>query len=183
MLLPASNATPGRATRRSDVIWCNAFGPGVQGHAVDLADSPGAPTASRSVPGPGILRMDQTILLIRWVPWTHGDRVGVSEPLISSSRAEVRKLIVQARPWAERLGKPVRLWMSDKQQAFVTGIAAEFPDVPHRYFSNHFSRDVPKPVQEKDGHAKAQMRRKARGLRGVEREVPDQRRAEENEQQ
>ena len=30
------------------------------------------------------------------------------------------------------------LWLSDKQDAFVTGIAAEFPEVPHRYCDNHF---------------------------------------------
>jgi len=110
-------------------------------------------------------------------------RIWFAESLISSSEAEVRKLIVKARQWAERLGKPVRLWMSDKQQAFVKGIAAEFPDVPHRYCSNHFLRDLAKPVQEKDGHAKVRMRRKVRGLRGIERDVLDQRRAEENQQQ
>ena len=37
---------------------------------------------------------------------------------------------------------------------FVTGIAAEFPDVPHRYCDNHFLRDVAKPVLEADSHAK-----------------------------
>jgi hypothetical protein len=29
--------------------------------------------------------------------------------------------------------------MSDKQEAFVKGIAAEFPEVPHRYCDNHYS--------------------------------------------
>ena len=67
--------------------------------------------------------------------------------------------------------KPVRLWMSDKQDAFVRGIAAEFPGVPHRYCANHFLRDVAKPVLEADSHAKVQMRRTVRGLRAVEQEV------------
>jgi len=35
------------------------------------------------------------------------------------------------------LNKTVSLWISDKQDAFVTGVAAEFPDVPHRYCDNH----------------------------------------------
>jgi len=73
--------------------------------------------------------------------------------------------------WAERLGKRVRLWMSDKQDAFVRGIAAEFPGVPHCYGANHFLRDVAKPVLEADSHAKVQMRRTVRGLRAIEREV------------
>jgi hypothetical protein len=76
------------------------------------------------------------------------------------------------------LGKPVGLWLSDKQDAFVTGIAAEFPDVPHRYCDNHFLRDVAKPVLEADSHAKVQMRRKVRGLRKIEQAVLKQHAAE-----
>jgi hypothetical protein len=103
-------------------------------------------------------------------------RVWFAEALVSSSAAEVRRLLVQAREWAERLGKPVRLWLSDKQDAFVSGIAAEFPGVPHRYCSNHFVRDLAKPMLEADSHAKVQMRRKVRGLRTIERQaLQDQR--------
>lgn len=98
-------------------------------------------------------------------------RVWFAEPLLSSATTEVRQLLVQARVWAERLGKRVRLWMSDKQDAFVRGIAAEFPGVPHRYCANHFLRDVAKPVLEADSRAKVKMRRTGRGLRALEREV------------
>jgi hypothetical protein len=98
-------------------------------------------------------------------------RVWFAEPLLSSSRAEVRRLLTQARQWAERLKRPVHLWVSDKQEAFVTGIAEEFPGVPHRYCENHFLRDVGKPVLDADSHAKVQMRQKVRGLRAIEREV------------
>ena len=84
----------------------------------------------------------------------------------------MRRLINKAKEWAESLGKPVGLWLSDRQDAFVTGIAAEFPDVPHRYCDNHFLRDVAKPVlEEADSHAKVQMRRKVRGLRKIEQAV------------
>jgi hypothetical protein len=65
----------------------------------------------------------------------------------------------------------VALWLSDRQDAFVTGIAAEFPGVPHRYCDNHFLRDVAKPVLEADSHAKVQMRKKVRGLRKIEQAV------------
>jgi hypothetical protein len=61
--------------------------------------------------------------------------------------------------------------LSDRQDAFVTGIAAEFPDVPHRYCENHFLRDVAKSVLEADSHTKVQMRRKVRGLRKIEQAV------------
>jgi hypothetical protein len=98
-------------------------------------------------------------------------RIWFGEALVSSSADEVRRLIALARQWAERLGKPVALWMSDKQEAFLSGIAAEFPGVPHRYCQNHFLRDVAKPMLEEDSHAKVQMRSKVRGLRAIERET------------
>src|SRR5437764_11195566 len=75
-------------------------------------------------------------------------RVWFAEPLLSSTTAEIQRLIAKAKQWAEQLGKPVVLWMSDKQEAFVQAIAAEFPTVPHRYCQNHFLRDVAKPVLE-----------------------------------
>ena len=89
-------------------------------------------------------------------------RAWFAEALISATADEVRRLIAKAKGWAESLGKPVGLWLSDRQDAFVTGIAAEFPGVPHRYCRNHFLRDVAKPCLEADSHAKVQMRKKVR---------------------
>ena len=103
-------------------------------------------------------------------------RVGFAEPLLSSATQEVRRLIALARQWAERLDKPVRVWMSEKQDAFVKAIAAEFEGVPHRYCQNHFLRDVAQPVLEMDSRAKVKMRRKVRGLRAIERRVLEDRR-------
>jgi hypothetical protein len=105
-------------------------------------------------------------------------RVWFAEPLLSATEDEVRRLITKAREWAESLGLPVGLWMSDKQDAFVKGIAAEFPDVPHRYCDNHFLRDVAKPVLEADSHAKVQMRTKVRGLRTIEQAVLQRQKAQ-----
>lgn len=108
-------------------------------------------------------------------------RVWFAEPLISATADEVRRLIKKAKEWAESLGKPVVLWLSDRQDAFVTGIAAEFPDVPHRDCDNHFLRDVAKPVLEADSHAKVQMRKKVRGLRKIEQAVLEQQKAQASE--
>jgi hypothetical protein len=98
-------------------------------------------------------------------------RVWFAEPLLSATADEVRCLITKAKQWATSLGLPVGLWVSDKQDAFVTAIAAESPDVPHRYCDNHFLRDLAKPVLEADSHAKVQMRKKVRGLRTIEQAV------------
>jgi hypothetical protein len=108
-------------------------------------------------------------------------RVWFAEPLLSATEDEVRRLITKAKEWAESLGMPVGLWMSDKQDAFVKGIAAEFPDVPHRYCDNHFLRDLAQPVLEADSHAKVQMRKKVRGLREIEQAVLQRQKAETKE--
>ena len=98
-------------------------------------------------------------------------RVWFAEPLLSSTNDEVRRVLARAGQIAESLGIPVAGWMSDKQEAFVQGIAKEFPGVPHRFCDNHFLRDLAKPVLEKDSHAKVEMRRKVRGLRTIEQAV------------
>jgi hypothetical protein len=108
-------------------------------------------------------------------------RVWFAEPLLSATADEVRRLIRKAKQWAESLGPPVGLWMSDKQEAFVTAIAAEFPDVPHRSWDNHFLRDLAKPVLEADSHAKVQMRKKVRGLRTIEQAVLPRQKTETKE--
>jgi hypothetical protein len=119
----------------------------------------------------------ETLYVVREL---RGKRVWFAEALLSSSADEVRRLITKANDLAKQLGKPVELWMSDKQDAFVTGIAAEFPDVPHRYCQNHFLRDLAKPMLEKDSHQKVQMRKKVRGLRDIEKQVlEDRRKAQE----
>src|SRR5262245_34391708 len=108
-------------------------------------------------------------------------RVWFAEPLLPATEDEVRRLIKKAKEWAESLGTPVGLWMWDKQEAFVKGIAAEFPDVPHRYCDNHFLRDLAKPVLEADSHAKVRMRKKVRGLRTIEQAVLQRRKTETQE--
>jgi hypothetical protein len=102
-------------------------------------------------------------------------RIWFAIPLLSSGEEEIKRVLEQAAAWVKMLGKPVKLWISDKQQAFVTGIAQVFPGVAHRYCANHFLRDLAKPVLEIDGHAKVQMRRKVRGLRDVERRILSER--------
>jgi MULE transposase-like protein len=110
----------------------------------------------------------ETLYVVREL---RGKRVWFAEALLSSSTQEVQRLVAKAKDWAEQMGKPVELWMSDKQDAFVKGVKAEFPDTPHRYCQNHFLRDLAKPLLEQDSHAKVQMRKKVRGLRAIEKQV------------
>jgi len=105
-----------------------------------------------------------------------GKRVGCAAPLLSSATQEVRRLSAWARPWAERLDTPVRVWMSEKQDACVQALAAEFAGVPQRSCHNPFRRDVAQPVWAMDRRAQGKRRRKVRGLRAIERRVLARRR-------
>jgi hypothetical protein len=66
-------------------------------------------------------------------------RMWFAEALLSSSADEVRRLLIQARAWATQVGLPVHLWLSDRHDAFVTGIAAEFPGGPASVWRQSFS--------------------------------------------
>jgi hypothetical protein len=115
----------------------------------------------------------ETLYTVREV---NAKRVWFAEALLSSNTDEVCRLLERAREMAESLAKPVRLWMSDKQDAFVKGIARVFADVPHRYCVNHFLRDLAKPMLKADSRAKVRLRKRVRGLRAIEREAAAQRR-------
>ena len=98
-------------------------------------------------------------------------RVWFAETLLASTDAEIRPLIQRAKQIAEQVERPVCGWMSDKQETFVTAIAREFPDTPHRFCANHFLRDAAQRMLELDSQAKVQMRRKVRGLRRLEQDL------------
>lgn len=139
------------------------------------SDLPGLAEAYRGVPDV-LLSIDglqpekghETLYVVREL---RAGRVWFAEPLLSSAAAEVQRLFERARDLAASMGKPVRGWVSDKQEAFVSGVKEVFPGVPHRYCANHFLRDAAKPMLEADSHAKVQMRRKVRGLRNIERRM------------
>jgi len=114
----------------------------------------------------------ETLYVVREL---NAKRLGFAEALLSSNGDEVRRRLSQARAWAMQVGLPVHLWLSDKQDTCVTGIAAEFPGGPHRDGVNHFLRDLAQPMLETDSHAKVKMRSKVRGVRAIEREVLQQR--------
>jgi len=105
-----------------------------------------------------------------------GKRGWFAEPLLSSATQEGRRLLAWARQWAASWDKPVRVGRSDKQDAFVKAIAAEFEGLPPRYCHNHFLRDVAQPVLELDRRAQVKMRSKVRGWRALARRVLEERR-------
>ncbi len=66
----------------------------------------------------------ETVYVVREL---RAQRVWFAESLLSSATPEIQGLIRRARLLGEQLETPVCGWISDKHDAFVTAIAAEFP--------------------------------------------------------
>ena len=98
-------------------------------------------------------------------------RVGCAAPWLARATQEVQRLILLARPGAERLAKPGRGWRSDQPEAFVTALATEVPGIPPRDGPNPLLRAVAKAVRAMDSRAQVKRRRTGRGVRAIARGV------------
>jgi transposase-like protein len=79
---------------------------------------------------------------------------------------------------ARRLGQvkascpvPVAGVVSDGQHSIRNAVATVFPGVPHQLCQFHYLREAARPIYEADRHAKKGLKKKARGVRGIERRV------------
>jgi hypothetical protein len=68
---------------------------------------------------------------------------------------------------------PVAGIVSDGQHTIRQAVAAVFPDVPYQLCQFHYLREAARPIYEADRHAKKQLKKKVRGVRGIERQVED----------
>ena len=95
------------------------------------------------------------------------NRVWFAEPLLSGTTAEIRKLFIPPKHLAQTLRLKVVLWISDKQDAFLKCVAAEFAAI-HRYCENHFfRRDLAKPVLRHRQHGKDESKEQNPGFEGL----------------
>lgn len=91
--------------------------------------------------------------------------------LLSSSRAELQSLIegvVRALP------VPVVAVLSDGQRSLRDAVAAALPDVPHQLCQFHYLREAARPLWEADRHAKKELKKHVRDVRGIERSAERQ---------
>jgi transposase-like protein len=66
---------------------------------------------------------------------------------------------------------PVAGVVSDGQHSIRKAVAAVFPGVPHQLCQFHYLREAARPIYEADRHAKKNLKKKARGVRKIERAV------------
>ncbi len=61
--------------------------------------------------------------------------------------------------------------VSDGQHSIRNAVAEALPGVPHQLCQFHYLREAARPVYEADRHAKVRLKKKARGIRPIERQV------------
>lgn len=91
--------------------------------------------------------------------------------LLSSSRAELQTLIEEV---VAALPVPVVAALSDGQRSLRDAVAAALPGVPHQLCQFHYLREAARPLWEADRHAKKELKKRVRDIRGVERSAERQ---------
>ena len=61
--------------------------------------------------------------------------------------------------------------VSDGPHTIRQAVGAVFPDVPYQLCQFHYLREAARPIYEADRHAKKELKKKVRGVRGIERQV------------
>jgi hypothetical protein len=59
--------------------------------------------------------------------------------------------------------------VSDGQHSIRKAVAEVFPGVPHQLCQFHYLREAARPIYEADRHAKKELKKKVRAVRGIER--------------
>jgi hypothetical protein len=97
-------------------------------------------------------------------------RVVLAKSLLSAAGADLAGLLTRA---AEAVGVPVAGVVSDGQHSIRKAVAAALPGVPHQLCQFHYLREAARPIYEADRHAKKELKKRARGVRAIERQVED----------
>src|SRR5262245_17637451 len=95
----------------------------------------------------------------------------LAKSLLSARKQDLADLLVAVRDAA---GVPVAGAVSDGQHSIRKAIAAALPGVPHQLCQFHYLREAARPIDEADRHAKKELKKKVREVRGIERSVEGQ---------
>src|SRR3954447_9778896 len=86
---------------------------------------------------------------------------------LSSTQDDLAKLIGEVK---SALSVPIVGVVSDGQDSIRKAIQKTLDGVPHPLCHFHYLREAARPVYEADRHAKVQLKKKARGIRPIERQ-------------
>jgi hypothetical protein len=92
----------------------------------------------------------------------------LAKSLLSSTQDDLAQLIDEVKA---ALSVPIVGVVSDGQDSVRKAVKEALGGVPHQLCQFHYLREAAKPVYEADRHAKVQLKKKARGIRPIERKV------------
>jgi hypothetical protein len=91
----------------------------------------------------------------------------LAKSLLSARHEDLVALIAAVR---DRLPVPIEGVVSDGPQSIRKAVAQALPDVPHPLCQFHYLREAARPIYEADRHAKKELKKRVRGIRGIERQ-------------
>jgi mutator family transposase len=97
-----------------------------------------------------------------------GGEVLLAKSLLSARQEDLAELLGQVR---DAVGVPVVGAVSDGQHSIRKAITQALPGVPHQLCQFHYLREAARPIYEADRHAKKELKKKVRQVRGIERSV------------
>jgi hypothetical protein len=92
----------------------------------------------------------------------------LAKSLLSARQEDLAALLRQVR---DAIGVPILGAVSDGQHSIRKAIAQALPGVPHQLCQFHYLREAARPIYEADRHAKKELKKKVREVRGIERSV------------
>ena len=90
--------------------------------------------------------------------------------VLSTSDTESIKRLLQ--PVVE-LGLPILGVISDAQSSIRRAVKELLPNVPHQLCQFHYLKNIAAPVMEEDNRLKAEIRKRVRGIKAVERKLKE----------
>jgi len=92
----------------------------------------------------------------------------LARSLLSARQEDLAELLARVR---DAVGVPIAGAISDGQHSIRKAVAEALPGVPHQLCQFHYLREAARPIYEADRHAKKELKKKVRQVRGIERSV------------
>ena len=92
----------------------------------------------------------------------------LARSLLSGRQRDLAELIGRVR---DGLKVPITGVISDGQHPIRKAVAQTLPGVPHQLCQFHYLREAARPIYEADRHAKKELKKRVRQVRGIERSV------------
>ncbi len=93
-------------------------------------------------------------------------RFSSAKTLLSSTSEDLAQLLADVKARLEKLGVPIAAVISDGQRSIRNAVATALPEAVHGLCHFHYLHEAAKPIYEADRHAKKELKKRVRGIRG-----------------